>query len=342
MNRERELDYLLRDSGASVLVCHPGLHDLVARSVVPDTAVTRVLTTSELDFQERDDPRVLGGVTPEGTEDLRALLHAHAGALPEPVALSADDVAILTYTSGTTGVPKGAMNTHRNIVFTSQTYRDWIELDQGDVVLGAAPLFHITGLIGHIGLCLLLPATLVLTYRFEPAVMRDAVIEHRPTFVVMAITAFGAWMKLDGASPTDFSSLRKVYSGGAAVPPAMRDLVREQLGLEVHQAYGLTETTSPSHMQPLNSKAPVDEVSGALSVGVPVYDIVVRIVDEQGTELPAGEVGEIEIEGPQVIPGYWGKPEESAESLSGGRLRTGDVGSCRRPGGSSSWIARRT
>jgi len=94
----------------------------------------------------------------------------------------------------------------------------------------------------------------------------------------------------------------------------------------VHQAYGLTETTSPSHFQPLGVLAPVDDASGALSVGVPIYNTVVSIVDDKGNDLPPGEIGELVTAGPQVVPGYWGKPEATAESLPGGRLKTGDVG----------------
>ena len=329
MNRERELTCLLQDSGAGVLVCHDGLYDTVARAVVPDTAVRTVLTTSELDYQTRDDPRVFAGVRRqrhEGTEDLLDVVRGAQGRTPPAVSPRPDDVAVLTYTSGTTGVPKGATNTHRNISFTSQAYRDWIGLTPDDVNLGGAPLFHITGLIGALGVSLLTPMTLLLTYRFEPSLVRDIVLEQRPTFTIMAITAFGALMNLPDVDKADFATIRKAFSGGAAIAPAMLAKVRDVLGLQVHQAYGLTETTSPSHFQPLGVTAPVDEVSGALSVGVPVYGTVVRILDDQGQPVPPGEVGEIETDGPQVVPAYWGKPEATAESLPGGRLRTGDVG----------------
>src|SRR3954469_25673516 len=329
MNRARELTYLLQDSGAVVLVCPDNLYDDVARGVLPDTKVRTVLTTSELDYQDRADPRLFAAVTRarhEGTRDLLDVVRDNTGRMPTAAGLTPDDVAILTYTSGTTGVPKGAMNTHRNMCFTSQAYRDWIGITEDDVILGAAPLFHITGLIGHMGLAMLTPATLILAYRFEPSVVRDAILEHRPTFTIAAITAFGALMNLPGVSKDDFASITKTYSGGAAIAPAMLAKVRDQLGLEVHQAYGLTETTSPSHFQPLGVLSPVDEASGALSVGVPIYNTIVSIVDEAGSDVPAGEVGELVTEGPQVVPGYWGKPEATAESLPGGRLHTGDVG----------------
>jgi len=327
MNRERELTHLLRDSGASVLVCHEELFPIAA-NVVAGTAIHTVVTTSELDYQTRGDERVLGHVRRrrhEGTEDLIDLVQACQGRTPPPAALVPEGVAVLTYTSGTTGEPKGAMNTHRNVCFAAQVYRDWIDITDHDVIMGAAPLFHITGLIGHVGLGLLTGAPLVLTYRFHPLVVRDAVVEYRPTFIIAAITAFVA-LANSGVGKSDLESLRKTFSGGAAIAPAVRDRIREQLGVEVHQAYGLTETTSPSHFQPLGVAAPVDGVSGALSVGVPVFDTVVRMVGDDGALVPPGQVGELETEGPQVIPGYWNKAEASAESLRGGRLRTGDVG----------------
>ncbi|SFP94794.1 long-chain acyl-CoA synthetase [Geodermatophilus dictyosporus] len=331
MNKAAELTYLLSDSGATALLCLEQLYESVARDVVAsgETKVQTVVTCSPLDHQSRDDARVLGDVVrsrQEGTLDLAELLETHAGRTPAPVSLSGDDVAILTYTSGTTGRPKGAMNTHATMVFNACTYREWMRLTPDDVVLGVAPLFHITGLIGHVALALLLPCPLVLAHRFHPEVVLDAVREHRPTFTVGAITVFIALSGVEGVGREDFSSLRTIYSGGAPIAPAVTDAFEERTGRYIHNIYGLTETNSPSHAVPMGVKAPVDPNSGALSVGVPVYNTVVRILGEDGEELPPGEVGEIATSGPQVVPGYWGRPEATAESLPGGELRTGDVG----------------
>jgi long-chain acyl-CoA synthetase len=329
MNKARELTYLLGDSGATALLCLEELYTGVARDVLPETRVRTVVTCSPLDRQSRDDPRVLGDVVrtrPEGTLDLEELLSTHAGKEPAPVSLSRDDVAILTYTSGTTGVPKGAMNTHANMAFNAQAYRDWMRLTPEDSVLGVAPLFHITGLVGHVALALLVPCPLVLAHRFHPEVVMDAIREHRPTFTVGSITVFISLSGVEGVTAEDFSSLRTIYSGGAPIAPAITDQFEVRTGRYIHNIYGLTETNSPSHAVPLGQKAPVDPNSGALSVGVPIYNTVVRILDEDGKELPIGEVGEIATSGPQVVPGYWNKPEATAESLPGGELRTGDVG----------------
>ncbi|RBY94810.1 long-chain fatty acid--CoA ligase [Blastococcus sp. TBT05-19] len=330
MSRTRELSYLLKDSGAKVLVSLEALYDSVARDVVPETDVALVLTTSELEFQTRNDERLFAGMTRqrhEGTTDLSEFIAQHRGTAPPPVELAPDDVAFLTYTSGTTGVPKGAMNTHRNVVFTAQVYRDWVHAGaDGGAIFGVAPLFHITGLIGHIAVSMLAPAPLVLAYRFEPQVVLDAFAEHRPTFTIGAITAFTALLNAPGFTKDHFASFTSIYSGGAAISPTSERDFLEATGTQVHNAYGLTETTSPMTVTPFGSPSPVDPTSGALSVGVPAPNTIVRIQDDAGNDLPLGEVGEIVADGPQVVAGYWGKPEETAANLPGGALKSGDVG----------------
>ena len=329
MSRARELTYLLQDSGAKVLVSLEALYDEVARDVVPGTGVELVLTTSELEHQTRSDERLFKGMTRqrhEGTTDLAELVAQHRGQVPPPVSLAPDDVAFLTYTSGTTGVPEGAMNTHRNVVFTAQVYRDWMRFAEGGSVFGVAPLFHITGLIGHVAVSLLTPMPLVLAYRFEPQVVLDAFLEHRPTCTIGAITALNALLASPAFTQDHFSSFTSVYSGGAAISPTAERRFLDATGKQVHNAYGLTETTSPMTVTPFGSPSPVDPTSGALSVGVPAPSTVVRIQDDDGTDLPIGEVGEIVAEGPQVVAGYWGKPDETAANLPGGALKSGDVG----------------
>lgn len=218
------------------------------------------------------------------------------------------------------------MLTHRNFVFNARSYREWMQLGPADTILGLAPLFHITGLVGHGVLALLLPAPLVLAHRFEPSVMVDAVREHRPVFTVGAITAYAAMAGVPGAGPEDFRSLTKIWSGGAPIAPAVGEQLGEKLGGYIHNAYGLTETSSITHLVPPGRRAPVDPASGALSIGVPIASVHSRIVDEDGVELPPGEVGEVLISGPQVAAGYWRRPDASEAAFPGGELHTGDVG----------------
>ena len=203
---------------------------------------------------------------------------------------------------------------------------EWMSLSPRDVVLGGAPLFHITGLIAHIAVGMLVPMPVVLGYRFELATIIQLAERHRCTFTVMAITAFTALANDPSVAAADLSSLTKAYSGGAPIAPSIVERFEREVGPYIRNVYGLTETTSPSHAVPFGRRAPVDPASGALSVGVPVFDTVVRILDDEGQELPPGEAGEIATSGPMVVPGYWNRPDATARTLPGGELRTGDVG----------------
>jgi long-chain acyl-CoA synthetase len=304
MLKEREVRTLLEDCQPVALVTLGSLWEEVARAAVADTSVRVVVTDDQVG----------------------ELVREHAGQAPPDPGLRPDDVAFLTYTSGTTGPPKGAMNTHGNVVFSSQTYRDWVGVGGDDVILGAAPLFHITGLVAHIGLSLLTGAPLVLDHRFDAGRALELIERHRVTYTTGAITVFIALMDAAEARERDTSSLRTIVSGGAPIAPATVEAFENRFGIYIHNIYGLTETTSPSHCVPIGSRAPVDPASGALSVGVPVYGTVVRVVDDDGRDLPAGEVGELVTSGPQVVPGYWARPEESERAIPGGALHTGDVG----------------
>ncbi|MGH2926856.1 MAG: class I adenylate-forming enzyme family protein, partial [Solirubrobacteraceae bacterium] len=328
MYRERELRTVLADSGARAVVCLDSLHPVVAVAR-EGTAVQHVISTSELEYQTRNDARVFPSAErsrPVGALDMAELIERHRGQRPAPVRVGPGDVAMLPYTSGTTGPPKGSMSTHGNVVFNAQVYRDWMPIRAGDVIYGVAPLFHITGLIGHIAVALLVPAPLVLTYRFEPAVAAEAIAEHGVTFTIGSITVFIALANTKGITREQLAGLRSVYSGGAPIPQAAIRAFQEKFGHYIHNGYGLTETNSPSHAVPFTRQAPVDPSSGAVAVGVPVPNTMVRIVGDNDEDLPVGEIGEIVTEGPQVATGYWNKPAETEHAMPGGRFHTGDVG----------------
>jgi long-chain acyl-CoA synthetase len=329
MNKARELTGLFADSAANVLVTLEDLYAGQAAAVVPDSSVTRVITTSGLEYQTRNDERVLGGITrhrPSDTEDLAELLAAFAGKSPPPVSPAPAEVAFLTYTSGTTGAPKGATNTHGNISAGGQWYRDWNGLGAEDSVLAIAPMFHVTGLSGHMAAAFVTGIPMILTYRYEPGVVIDAIRERRPTFTVAAITAYVALANAPGTRADDLVSFTKLLTGGAPVAPAIVDTLQQQFGAYIHNVYGMTETTSPTHATPMGVPGPVDPRSGALSVGLPVPGLSMAVIGEDDTELPPGEIGELIVSGPTVVPGYWNKPTETANSFRDGMLRTGDVG----------------
>ncbi len=329
MLRQKEVALILNDSGARVLITLESLYQEVAKDVVPNSKVEHVLTTSELEFLGSTRPALLKGIERiacDGTADLMQLIAEFSGQRPATPTLNGDDIALLTYTSGTTGPPKGAMNLHRNIVYNTQVYREWMKLDSNDVILGVAPLFHITGLIACITTAMLLPCPLVLYYRFDAATTAELVEQHGVTFVVASITVFIALMNSEEARKRDFSTLKKVYSGGAPVSPTQVEAYQNMFGAYIHNIYGMTETTSPTHAVPLGVSAPVDPNTGALSVGVPVCGAIVRICDDDGKELAVGEIGELVSGGPMVVPGYWEKPEETAKAIEARGIHTGDVG----------------
>jgi len=329
MLKHKELSAQLHDSGATALVTFESLWDEVARDVVGETDVRIAITTSELDFLESTPPLLAGSRRHRDADalDLVELIDGERGAgEPSAVSLTSDDVAFLTYTSGTTGPSKGAMNSHGNVVFNSQTYRDWIGLTEDDVVFGTAPFFHITGLIGHMTVAMLVGMPLVMGYRFDPDVALELIERHGATFTVGAITAFIAMLNASTANERDLSKLSKIASGGAPIAPATVEAWEQKFGAYIHNIYGLTETTSPSHCVPFGERAPVDPDSGALSVGVPIFDTLVRVVGDDGNDVAPGEIGEFVTSGPQVVAGYWNKPDETEHAIPGGALHTGDVG----------------
>ncbi|MEE4594628.1 AMP-binding protein [Streptomyces sp. DSM 41524] len=328
MYKGAELAHILGDAEVSALVCsRHGWEDYI-RDTAAASPVRIALTADARDFQTRDDERVLRDQpipVPEDTEDLLAV--ARAGARPPSVpAPGPDDIALISYTSGTSGTPKGATNTHGNISYNADRQHLLHELPTGSTIFALAPLFHITGMVCELCACVSGAGTLALAYRFETGVVLDAFAEHRPVYTVGPSTAFMALMAHPRATRDHFSSFRIISSGGAPLPPALVERFQSGFGPYLHNGYGLTECTAPCASVPPGVRAPVDPVSGTLAVGVPGADTVVRIADEEGRDVPFGEQGEIVVSGPMVVPGYWRRPEATAAALPDGELRTGDIG----------------
>ncbi len=330
MFKQRELEYHLNDSGAKGLICLESLYETIARDVIGNTTVLFVITTNELDYiGEGPIPPLLGASRKQRfdkTQDMLELLAQFDGTSVELATFVTQDVAFLTYTSGTTGQPKGAMNTHANVAFNANFYQQWMQLDGNDVVIGVAPFFHITGLIAHIAVAALAGMPIIMFYRFDPAEMLRLSEKWRGSFTVAAITVFIALLNHPDIKTRSLTSLKKAYSGGAPVSPTIVETFQKVTGTYIHNVYGLTETTSPSHAVPMGGLAPVDPDSGALSVGVPIPNTICRVVDvATGEDTPPGEVGELITKGPEIVAGYWEKPEETAYAIRDGYLYTGDV-----------------
>lgn len=334
LSKSSEFRVAVTDLEPRALVCLDDFYDDVARDVLAagPNRIPVVVTVSPLDFQSRDDVRVFPEGThrryPADTVDLKRLTTQPlaASSTVGDVRAAPNDVAVIAPTSGTTGAPKGAMLTHQNMQFTAQVYRDWTGLREGEPILAMSPIFHVTGLVGAVILGIVTRSAVVLTHRFEPLVIVDAVREHRPVFTIAAITAFKALAAEPRITAADLASLRIRYSGGLPIDPDVVDDLDARLGGYIHNAYGQTETSSPSHLVPFGRRAPVDPDTGALSVGVPVPRTDVFVVDGERRPVKTGDFGEIITAGPQVMAGYWRRPDASADALPGGAFATGDIG----------------
>lgn len=329
MYKSGEVGHVLHDAEVTALVCTDRAWEAYLRGTAADSPVRIVLTACELDLQTRGDERVLkfDRVTPqaEDADDLVAVAR-QGHAAPADRLPAADDIALISYTSGTSGTPKGATNLHRNIMYNAERQRTGLGIAEGATYFALAPLFHITGMVCELVASFVNTGTLALAYRFEPGVVLDAFTEHRPAYTVGPSTAFMALGAQPQATREHFASFVSISSGGAPVPPALVEKFRAAFGPYIHNGYGLTECTAPCASVPPGVEAPVDPASGTLAVGVPGPDSVVRILDDLGHEVPFGEQGEIAVRGPQVVPGYWRRPEATEEAFPDGELRTGDIG----------------
>ncbi|MEU9113955.1 AMP-binding protein [Streptomyces sp. NPDC048483] len=333
MYKSGEMRHILDDAEVTAVICADRTWDGFLRATAAEAPSVRIaLTAHEAALQTRNDARVLRGdlpaaPSPEGADDLLTVART-AGTPTAPAGpdLTADDIALISYTSGTSGTPKGATNTHGNISYNAERQRTGLALPDGATYFALAPLFHITGMVCQLAACIANTGTLALAYRFEAGVVLDAFLEHRPAYTVGPSTAYMALMAHPEAGRDHFASFQAMSSGGAPLPPALVEKFRTGFGPYLHNGYGLTECTAPCASVPPGRKAPVDKVSGTLAVGVPGPDTVVRIIDENGADLPFGEQGEIAVRGPQVVPGYWRRPDATAAAMPDGELRTGDIG----------------
>jgi long-chain acyl-CoA synthetase len=330
MNREYELTKLLADAEPKAMICMDSLRDTVMARLPADAAKPPILiSTCAWDFQSRNDARIFAGMERKiagDRDDMQHIVDRYGGRRPAFLSPAPDDLAFIVYTSGTTGQPKGAIITHGNVAHLTDAHRAWYALREGSPILATAPLFHITGLVGHMALAWAIAAPLVLCYRFEPGVVLDAIAEHQPVFTANAITAYIALMNQADLDPERLASLTTVVSGGAPIPPSIAAQVRRKLGWHVLNGYGLTETAAGVIIMPRDKPWRVDPVSGALAIGTPISGVDAWIAAEDGTRLGHDEIGEIVLTGAMVSPGYWRKPVETAESMKRDGFRTGDVG----------------
>jgi long-chain acyl-CoA synthetase len=232
-----------------------------------------------------------------------------------------EDVAVLQPTGGTTGVPKAAMLTHRNLVANAQQVAAWFpRVAGGEIrILCPLPLFHIYGLTVDMNYAMVVGGTLILLPRFEPDQVLKAIAKHRPQLFPGAPIMYQTLAHHPEVDRYDLRSIEACISGAAPLPPGVQSDFETVTGGRVVEGYGLTEASPVTHCNPVDG----DRRNG--TIGLPFPSTDARVVDAAGEPLPAGEAGELEVRGPQVMTGYWERPDETAAALRDGWLRTGDV-----------------
>jgi long-chain acyl-CoA synthetase len=262
-----------------------------------------------------------------GAAAAKRVLRIDLDALPDDpadsVARDDDDVAVLLFTSGTAGTPKAAMLTHGNLVANIRQVLDHpgLRLEASDVGLGALPFFHVFGLNVVLGVGLAAGGALVLVDHFDPVATGAQVKSNGVTVVAGVPAMFAGWLAVE--LPTDtFASVRLAVSGAAPLPGEIATGFHERFGVELHQGYGLTEAAPIVTTTALMPSAPRPG-----SIGPPVPGVEVRLVDDEGTDVLAGDPGELWVKGPNIFPGYWKDEMATAHALTpDGWLQTGDIG----------------
>lgn len=334
MYRAREVRKILLDSGAVRWVTSPDVWARQGGESIEGTAVQGVLLARVSDLGAGLPAGIADAEAPGEPGPADALVTHFADLLSRPAPADVrwsdcapSDLAALTYTSGTTGAPKGARTTHRNLSWVGHAYPAFSGVAGPDeVVIATAPLVHITGLAMHLASWLVEASELVLAYRFDPAVNIAEIRRHSVTWTTGTATAYIAMLAVLDKEPVDFPSLRFLGCGGAPVPTHVAERIMGAFGVHLGPGYGLTESTAAVTSTPPGTLSPVDPDSGIIGVGRPLFDTRIRIVDEDGTPLPLGERGEVAIAGHGVADGYWENPEATAAAFVDGWLRTGDVG----------------
>ncbi len=341
MNRAQELVHYIEDADARVAITTSDVADEVARAsdLLPEHQRLSHLLVSQ--YTDAFDPAALQpGDMPAAWQDwlcttrpLPSLqggrVHAWGDALacreaaPEHTA-GPDDLAVLPYTSGTTGLPKGCMHPHRTLMHNAVASSMWGTASADGVALCVVPMFHITGMVSVMHAALYTGCTLVLLPRWDRELAGRLISRHRVTAWTNIPTMIIDLMASPNFSQFDLSSLKTIGGGGAAMPQAVAQRLQDQYGLRYAEGYGLTETAAPSHSNPPDR--PKQQC-----LGIPFMGTDARIVDPQTLkELPQGDQGEIVVSGPEVFDGYWKHPEATEAAffeLDGKRFfRTGDLG----------------
>jgi long-chain acyl-CoA synthetase len=299
-------------AGKTVVPINFLLGDREVAHIIKDSGIDTVLSAPPLAARLKDS-----GLN---VIDLTALPKDPPAFEPEFPNAKADDVAVLMYTSGTSGLPKGVLLTYGNLQSDVDAAIEHAQLEREHVFLGVIPLFHAFGMTAMMLAPLQLGATIIYIARFSPVAALNAMREHKVSLMFGVPSMYAAMARLKDAKPEDFKSIYAMISGGEPLPTVLREAFQQRFGVTIYEGYGLTET---SPVVCLN----VPNTHRAGSVGRAVPGAEVRITDEQGNAVATGETGEVWLKGPMIMKGYNNLPKETAEVLTpNGYFKTGDLG----------------
>ncbi|GEL78371.1 fatty acid--CoA ligase family protein [Tenuibacillus multivorans] len=233
--------------------------------------------------------------------------------------LDDDDTAVILYTSGTTGKPKGAMLTHKNLYSNAKDVAEYLEIDAHDRVIAALPMFHVFCLTVALNAPLVNGSTVLVVPKFSPETVFQMTKDYQATVFAGVPTMYNYLLQYPNEDEKDLSSIRLCISGGASMPVALLEKFEQRFNVRVSEGYGLSEAS------PVTCFNPLDRPRKAGSIGQNIVNVENKVVDQDGNELPPGEVGELAVRGPNVMKGYYKMPEETEASIKDGWLYTGDM-----------------
>jgi len=312
-----EISYILRNGDVKAVIALDALLPLVEVGVKAFPEVmTFVVCETTADVAEK-----VAALSPEAkakTHLFSQVIASAAGSV-EPVDVAQDDTAIILYTSGTTGTPKGAMLTHGNVYSNARDVSTYLGYRADDRIIATLPVFHVFALTVVVNAPLISGATVLLAPRFSPSEIFALAKEQQATVFAGVPTMYNFLYLLPEGKPEDFSTIRLAISGGASLPVALLHNFEQKFNVRVSEGYGLSESS------PVTCFNPLDRDRKAGSIGTSINNVENRVVDVNGRQVPVGEVGELVVRGPNVMKGYYKMPEETAMTIRDGWLYTGDL-----------------
>lgn len=297
-----EISYILSNSQAKAVIADSSLEAIISPLKEELENLKMVIYTDSIEFEWTWERLILD-----------------SNEKNESPSIQEDDLAVILYTSGTTGKPKGAMLSHRNLTSNAASMSQLAEFTEEDRIIAVLPMFHVFSIATCINIPIACGAAIVIVPKFSPAEVINSIRKEKATLFAGVPTMFSFLLQVPGATADDFSSIRACFSGGASIPVELLHRFEEKFKVSILEGYGLSETAPVTAFNPLRGTRKPG------SVGKDIPEVKNRVVDSNGMEVPRGEIGELIVKGPNVMMGYLGMPESTSSALKDGWFYTGDL-----------------